>query len=157
MHIARIRWRRPTAARPTLQSRRKGARGYCCYRWAIRSCTGRQRAGCWATVGPLHRLGIASGAAARGRRLEAATTWPGGFTLISGGQYGWFRCSGKLGCNGGRCARSCAATGAVRQAPSISTRLGRPTDRSAARCACVETRTRDRASMGVGQVGMEDG
>jgi hypothetical protein len=79
-------------------------------------------------------LGNSGAAPSSGHRVWCCRSWspsggchhrPGGFTFLSGGQYGWFRCSGKLGCNGGRCARPCAATGAVRRAPSISTHLGR--------------------------------
>ena len=70
-------------------------------------------------------MGTACAAAARGRRLEAATTWPGGLAVLYGGRYGWSWCLGKLGCNGGCCAWPCTATGAACRAPSISTHLGR--------------------------------
>jgi hypothetical protein len=106
-------------------SQEKGARGRRSYRPAMRSCIGRQRAGCWATVGPLHRLDTARAAAARGRHLEAASTWLGGFSLLPGCQHGWCWCLGKLGFNGDHCARLRTATGALRRAPSISTHMGR--------------------------------
>ena len=122
----------------------------------MRSCSGRQRAGCWATVGPLYRLVTACAAAARGLHRQAASGWHSAKTMSLRRRHDRHRCWAQPRRQGGGFRRPRAATWAPRPLHRILMPLG-VLWAAEMRLALkgVEPRARDRASAGGGPAGVE--